>query len=296
MLRVLNMRSRIYRTATRLLPCFILLCFLQTARATTLVHMSLEQLSQASSDIVRGRVVAQASAWNASHTLIDTITRIAVDQRIKGQAPQFVHIEQPGGKIGNLRVYVPGTVHFLPGGRYFLFLEPNRATPSHYLVVGMIQGAYRIYQDAATGEERVIRPMGSMFYGPARPLVTPTAPLKEFRQEMSSAVSTPPVVPAGTLIIMIIQTVQMNGVGNLEITGRTTTEIFPNAHAVIPAGSLVKGVAQEQSGSWAIHWTDVVVRGTRVGISAASKAPAQESLQGKTISFRAQAIGRREAK
>src|SRR5262249_57025422 len=67
-------------------------------------------------------------------------------------------VEQPGGTVGNMRSDAAGTVPFREGADYILFLEPARLNPSRRLVVGMLQGAYRIYRDTTTNEERVIQP------------------------------------------------------------------------------------------------------------------------------------------
>jgi hypothetical protein len=256
------------------------------AGATTLVHMSLEQLSQASTDIVRGHVVYQESSWDAFHKLMLTVTQVAIEQRMKGQAPELIEIEQPGGKIGNVRLYVPGTVHFLPGAKYLLFVEPARTAPSRYLVVGMTQGAYRIYQDAAIGEERVLRPLGRMFYGPGT-ASSQTESLRLFRQELSSAIAAPMIIPGGTVMLITVETTEMSGVGRLEVQGRTARDLFPGERIVVPAGSLVEGTAQEKSGAWQIRWSDVIVRGRRIPIFATGNE-AMGALRGKTLVVRVQ--------
>src|SRR5712692_5436265 len=82
------------------------------AGATTLVRLSLEQLTEASSAIVRGRVVSQESRWNPHHTRIVTFTTLAVAETMKGAPGSTVVVEQLGGTVGNIRVHVSGTVHF----------------------------------------------------------------------------------------------------------------------------------------------------------------------------------------
>jgi hypothetical protein len=268
----LHQRTGRNRTSDLALLSLVFVTVSVPMRATTLVHMSLEQLSQAASDVVRGQVIDQTSSWDASHKLIRTVTRVAVERRMKGQAPDLIEVEQPGGKIGNLRVYVPGTVHLLPGAKYLLFVEPAQAIPSQYLVVGMAQGAYRIYRDAVTGQERVIRPLGRMFYGPgAGPPQTES--LKVFGEELSDAITTPIAVPAGTLMLVRIDAAEMSGVGRLEVQGRTARDLFPSAKVAIPAGSVVEGTAQETSDTWQIRWSDIIVRGKRIPISGASSEP-----------------------
>ena len=255
--------------------------------ATTLVRLSLEQLSQASSDIVGGHVLGQESGWNASHTQIMTVTRMAVEQRMKGQAPEVIEIEQPGGKVGNIRVYVPGSVHFLPEGKYLLFLEPSRGTPSRYLVVGMAQGAYRVYKDGSSGEEQVIRPLGSRFYRPGAS-ASPTTSLKQFRQELTNAMQSPLSIPAGTLLAVTVEATETSGAGRFQVEGRTARDVFPGRTMVLPAGSLVEGAALKEHGVWTVHWSDIIVRGVRVPISAISVTPPGTSLRGNTVLARVQ--------
>ena len=252
-----------------------------TALSTTLVRLSLEQMSQASTAIVRGRVVSQETLWNPQHTEIITSTAIEVEDVFKGQPSSTLIVEQLGGTIGNLHEYVAGTVHFRPQASYLLFLEPAGEDSTLYRVVGMAQGAYRIYQDAITHEERVVRPLGNVFYAAAAKPSEGTAPLKQFDQEVTAALRAPLVIPAGTALAVRVETAPSRGVGRLALLARTTSEVYPSPTLVIPVGSEVQGTAERVAGVWRIHWTDVSIRGRRVPIAAASKEPARESLGGK---------------
>jgi hypothetical protein len=259
------------------------------ARATTLVRLSLEQLSQASSAIVRGHVVSEESGWNPAHTHIFTTTTVAVDQTLKGNAQPEVVIEQLGGKLGHRREYVSGTVHFFPQASYWLFLEPAAAGARRYMVVGMAQGAYRIYQDPATREERVIRPFGGVFYGtrgPEQATQGGAPPLQQFRQAVSAALQAPIVIPKGTSLPVLIEAARSRGVGRLSVLGRTTADVFPSRTVVVPSGSEVEGTAERVAGTWRILWTGVSIRGARVEIAGASSEPATEHLGGKLVVIR----------
>jgi len=178
--------------------------------ATTMVPLSLDQLVQASSSIIRGRPIAQQSSWNVERTEIVTFTTITVEQVLKGEAAGTMVVEQPGGQVGSYRVAVPGTVRFQPNTSYLLFLEPAPAEPeqtaTRYMVVGFLQGAYRIYVDSVTGEERVIRPLGGVVGGnsTAPNLTEDTLPLREFRAELESAMRAPLVVPAGVRLPLTV--------------------------------------------------------------------------------------------
>ena len=257
--------------------------------ATTMVPLSLDQLVQASSCIVRGRPIAQQSTWNSQHTELVTLTTIAVEQSLKGGAPGTIVVEQPGGQSGSYRVTVPGTVHFQPGNSYVLFLEPAppdlQQPVERFLLVGLLQGTYRIYTDAVTGEERVIRPMAGVVYSNpgSQNLTADTLPLRGFRSEMESVLRTPLVIPAGVRFPLTVVRTLPEGAGRLHVEAQTTAPLFPNAHLALPAGSSVEGEATLADGTWKIRWTSVSVRGKRAPIRGATELTAGESLSGMRV-------------
>ncbi|MGH9404139.1 MAG: hypothetical protein ACRD2P_18805 [Terriglobia bacterium] len=256
------------------------------ALATSLVRLSLDQLTQASSAVLQGHVVSQASQWNAQHTEIVTLTTVAVDQNVKGNTPSTVVVEQLGGTVGRLHVAVPGTMHFSPQARYELFLQPSAANASHFLLVGMREGAYRIYTDPETRQERVVNPMGGVAYRQAQGTagtsgVAPaTVPLDQFQQRVSSAVATAIVIPSGTAIPLTVRSVSFDGVGRIQVEAQASADVYPSSHLIIPAGSLVDGWGQESGGQWTLHWTAVSIRGVRASISATNGAASVSGLRG----------------
>ena len=258
-----------------------------SAQATTLVHLSLEQLSQASSDVVRGRAVSQEVRWNDSHTQILTVTTVEIEQTLKGTPRRTMVIEQPGGAVGNLRVRVSGTVAFRAGASYFLFLEPAGAGSTFYRVTGMAQGAYRVYRLPQTGEERVIRPFGGLFHTPKaarpNPPLAQTISTSQFLREVSEAMAAPVVIPRRTLIPVAIRGSEEKGVGTVRVSALTTATVYPGRSAIVPAGSLVEGTARLSAGRWKIHWSEVSIRGKRISISAANEASAGRSLNGRVL-------------
>ena len=258
------------------------------ASATT---MGLEQLVQASTDILRGRVANQVSRWNETNTQIVTLTLVMVEERIKGRAPATVVVEQPGGTVGSMHSDAPGTVSFQEGADYVLFLEPAKLNPSRLMVVGMVQGAYRIYRDATTNEERVIQPSPKSVQRDEARLSEPTAeppagaetiPLSQFSQQLSAALAAPLVVPRGASIPIVIETTEFEGVGRMRVLGRTTAALFPNSKTAIPAGSTVEGSAQKWQGVWKVYWTQLSVQGVSVPISASSEESG-EGLRGRSM-------------
>ncbi|MGH9449020.1 MAG: hypothetical protein ACRD11_00600 [Terriglobia bacterium] len=276
------------------LACFVVLagCVVALrASATSLVRLSLDQLTQASIAVVQGHVVGQVTQWNATHTEIVTLTTIAVDQNVKGNTPAQIVVEQMGGTVGHMHLIVPGTERFYPQARYELFLQHGAANPAHFLLVGMREGAYRIYQDQQTHQERVINPMGNIFYrqgtgsgtGASSTTLPATVPLTEFQQKVSSAAASPIVIPHGTAIPVTIRSVSFDGAGRVQLEAETTAELYPNQHVVVPVGSLVDGWGQELGGRWTLHWTAVSIRGSQARISAINHAAGISELQGEHL-------------
>lgn len=254
------------------------------------ITMGVEQLVQASTDILRGRVSNQESRWNETNTQIVTLTTVTVEERIKGRAPATVVVEQPGGTVGNMHSDAPGAVSFQEGGDYVLFLEPAKLNPSRLMVVGMVQGAYRIYRDATSNEERVIqasskfaeRDQTSVTDAAEPPAGAETIPLSQFEQQLSAALAAPLVVPRGASIPIVIETTEFEGVGRMRVVGRTTGTLFPNSKTAIPAGSTVEGSAQRWQGAWKVYWTQLSVHGVSVPISASSEEFG-EGLRGRSM-------------
>jgi len=259
-----------------------------SASATTLVRMSLDQLAEASTEIIRGRVASQETLWNPDHTRIYTYTTIAVDQIYKGNPPSTLIVQQPGGTIGKVRVFVAGTIQFHSQADYLLFLERSAADPAKFLPVGMMQGAYRIYRDATTLEERLILPLGSLARGSpasgAAPIIAGSAvPVRQFQGEISTALSRPLIIPRGTAIPLSIRSTHFAGVRRMDVLGRTTSDLFPNSGLVIPAGSALAGKAERVGDAWEISWTEVSIGGKQVLLSARSTEPGAGSLQGRVV-------------
>jgi hypothetical protein len=155
-------------------------------------------------------------------------------------------------------------------------------------VVGMVQGALRIYRDAVTHQQRVILPLGKITHLARKGAATtsiqgPTIPLNEFRQQIASSLQAPIVIPSGASLPVSVVSTESLGVGRLHVIGRTTSDIFPSPSVVVPAGSPIEGAAQRVGDIWAIHWNEVTIRTMRVPIAATSQESAGGSLRGKPV-------------
>ena len=252
-------------------------------RASSMVSMSMEQLTQASSDIVQARVVGQASEWNSTHTQIVTVSTLAISQSLKGNAPSTLQVRQLGGTVGPVTQTIMGDVHLRAQGEYVLFLEPD--SNSDYHVVGLSQGAYPIYEDAASHDERVVLPLNQasvqgVVSGGGNP--AGTVPLVGFHKYVSSMVSAGVQIPHGLRLPVSIAYTESRGSGRTHVYGKTTAQLFPSNTVAIPAGTEVEGDAVLCAGSWTIHWDEVNIRGVHAAISATNNESVG-SLRGRNV-------------
>lgn len=257
-------------------------------RASTVVSLSFDQLTQASSDIVQAHVVNQASIWNEAHTQILTVTSVAVSQVFKGNASSTVEIQQLGGTIGNMHAFVPGDIPLQPEQEYVFFLEPVPDS-SRYRMVGLTQGAYRVYQDATTHQARVILPTYSQLTAQLRSVgaMNPagTLPLDGFHKYLAARANAPIQIPHGLSLPLAVVSTEARGTGRLHVYGKTTSDLFPNQNLVIPAGTEAEGDAVLTSAMWTIHWDELNVRGVHAQITATNQEPGG-SLRGRSLVLR----------
>ncbi|MGZ4818923.1 MAG: hypothetical protein ACXVZJ_09875, partial [Terriglobales bacterium] len=89
--------------------------------------MSVEEMTQAATDVVEARAVSSRAAWNQQHTLIYTYTTFQVTQVLKGARAQEINVKQPGGTAGGYTQKVSGVHHAQIGEEALLFLRPSAA-------------------------------------------------------------------------------------------------------------------------------------------------------------------------
>jgi hypothetical protein len=129
----------------------------RSARATTLMRMSVAQMSRTARVIVRARCLGNSVSWDAGE--IWTFTSFDVEEVWRGYAPARVVVRLLGGRLGNVTSSVSGIPRFRAGEEVVLFLEP---TPrGDFSVVSWEQGTFRIRPDPRTGEESVVQDTAS---------------------------------------------------------------------------------------------------------------------------------------
>ena len=181
--------ERIFRPAFATLTLLLALAASQQAAATTLMRMSLLQLSQAAGQVVRARCIGNSTGWDAGE--IWTFTSFAVEEAWRGSAPPQISVRLLGGRIGNITSTVSGVPRFSAGEEVILFLEP---TPrGDFSIVSWEQGTFRILRDGRSGEEIAVQDTASFpVFDPATRRFAPSGirslPVATLRARVESAV------------------------------------------------------------------------------------------------------------
>jgi hypothetical protein len=121
------------------------------ANATTLSRLKFNDLTSQAHAIAHVRCLRSASYWKDSE--IWTRASFAVLAQNKGNSPEVINVEMPGGVMGNLHARVEEVPAFSPGEEAYLFLW--QAPNGSYRILGWSQGAFRIHADPATGLQLV---------------------------------------------------------------------------------------------------------------------------------------------
>jgi hypothetical protein len=117
--------------------------------ATTVRPVSVETMATRASLIAEGQAISSWSQWNAERTMIVTYTRFRVSRVLKGGAAREITIRQPGGSVGVYKDVVHGVRYLRPGMEAALFLKKSGEPDGVMVVVGLMQGMFRIEREAS---------------------------------------------------------------------------------------------------------------------------------------------------
>ena len=106
----------------------------------TLERLSLDEMIQKSTAIVRGRVVSESAARRGA--LIYTVSLVQVLERLKGAPGGSIEVAIPGGSLYGLNQTFSGTPDLKPGSDYVLFLWTGGNGLTQ--VMGFSQGVFDI--------------------------------------------------------------------------------------------------------------------------------------------------------
>jgi len=131
----------------RAVPAVVALLALSApALATSSSPTTLGAMTKASTDIVRGTVVARESRWNDDRTLIVTDVVLEATEKLKGGAASRVTLEVVGGRVGDLVLDVVGGPSFTIGEDVVVFA--TRGANGRLRLPGLAQAKFTVETDA----------------------------------------------------------------------------------------------------------------------------------------------------
>ncbi len=108
--------------------------------ATTLEKLSMDQLIERSTAIVRGTVLDAYAIQRGA--VIYTTYRVRVSQTLKGPASSTLEISVPGGQANGVRQSFSGSPRLDSGVEYVVFVWTSRSGIHHTL--GLAQGVFDV--------------------------------------------------------------------------------------------------------------------------------------------------------
>jgi len=125
---------------------FLALSVLSPVSATSLLPISLQQLSTRASVIIYAEVISNETKKDAQSGHIATFTEFKIIDLIKGDAGSTHTIKQLGGydKTSNTRVHIHGVPAFQTGKQYVVFL-PEESSLGFCSPLGLHQGSFPVF-------------------------------------------------------------------------------------------------------------------------------------------------------
>ena len=120
--------------------------------ATSVIPMSIEQLTVSSTKVVRASAISSESSWDAEHAHIYTFTHFKPLETLKGGADSEIVVRQMGGRVGNIEQRVSGVRRWNAGDESVLFLRPSEAGNGVMAVVGLFQGNFAVQRTSRLKE------------------------------------------------------------------------------------------------------------------------------------------------
>jgi hypothetical protein len=129
----------------------LMLASLTGLHASTLLQLSLNDMIQQSTAIVRG--TAQFAYVSQKGSVIYTHYTVQVTSRLKGAPAATVDLAVMGGAINGARQMIAGAPELVSGQDYILFLWTSKSGITQ--IIGLSQGLFRV--TAASGQPMVTR-------------------------------------------------------------------------------------------------------------------------------------------
>jgi hypothetical protein len=127
--------------SNRLVTLLVALC--GATSAATLQQLSLSQMTQSATAIVRARVTSSSVSFTGK--TIYTHYALQISETWKGAAPKEVML--PGGVAGGYRQSFPGVPTLQTGTEYILYIWTSPSTGITH-IVGLSQGIFNVTQQS----------------------------------------------------------------------------------------------------------------------------------------------------
>jgi hypothetical protein len=124
---------------------FVLTFCMSPLQSATLERLSLNDMIQKSTAIVRGTVSSSHAAQQGP--IVYTHYSIQVIEQFKGTIQKTVDVVVPGGAANNIRQSYAGTPSFHTGDDYVFFLWTGQSGLTH--IIGLTQGLFAVSGTAA---------------------------------------------------------------------------------------------------------------------------------------------------
>ena len=126
------------------------------AEATTMVPLSMDQIVDLSSTVVRGKVTNVWTEPDSTTHTVWTYAQVEVEKVFKGNpTTDILVVEQPGGVWGTTETLVESVARFSVGEEGYFFVEELNSGRS--VTAGMYQGKYNIIFDPYSRQELAVR-------------------------------------------------------------------------------------------------------------------------------------------
>jgi hypothetical protein len=119
---------------------FVLTFCMSPLQSATLERLSLNDMIQKSTAIVRGTITASHAAQQG--LIIYTHYSIQVTEQFKGTTQTTADVVVPGGVVNNIRQRYVGTPSFHTGDDYVFFLWTGQSGLTH--IIGLTQGLFAV--------------------------------------------------------------------------------------------------------------------------------------------------------
>jgi hypothetical protein len=131
-----------------------------TARATTVMPPTFEEMTDRAEVIFVGTVIRSRSEWRevGNQRAIFTMVEFAKLETLKGDSRDTITLQFLGGSVGDATLEVGGVPKFRVGDRELLFVQKNGVQVCP--IVGMHHGKFGVRKDQKSGREALVRHNG----------------------------------------------------------------------------------------------------------------------------------------